>query len=142
MPIILHTETEALPEQTELEVGRYRDEFQLQIDKDVEALKLATAKAGWPDPDPKKLFHRYVVGSDDKAALKSVIRRAGTLLKVDPEFYKDAKTEAGHVVVKFHVTRKVDKDGKPVKDDTLNADGSPKTADTPKPAPPKAGPAK
>ena len=126
MSITLHTEAEELPDQTELVAGRERDAFQLQVDKDVNALKIATARAGWSDPDPRRLFHRYVVGSDDKAALKSVIRRAGTLHKVEAVFYKDAKTEAGHVVVKFHVTRKLDKDGKPVKDDTLNKDGTPK----------------
>lgn len=128
MAITLHTEPQELPEQTELAAGRERDEFQLQVDKDVETLKIATARAGWPSPDPKKLFHRYVVGADDKAAVKAVIRRAGTLHKVEAQFYKDAKTEAGHIVVKFHVTRKLDKDGKPVKDDTLNKDGSPKPA--------------
>lgn len=126
MPITLHTDPEELPEQTELAIGRERDEFQLQVDKDVETLKMATARAGWPAPDPKKLYHRYVAGSDDKAALKAVIRRAGTMHKVEAQFYKDAKTEAGHVVVKFHVTRKLDKDNKPVKDDTLNKDGTPK----------------
>jgi hypothetical protein len=139
MAITLHTEiTEELPEQTELEIGRFRDEFQLQVDKDVEALKVATATAKWPAHDPAKLFHRYVVGADDKAALKGVIRRAATLHKVVPAFYKDGKTEAGHIVVKFHVDRKpVLKDGEPVKkdgkivyveDDTLNKDGTPKAA--------------
>jgi hypothetical protein len=136
MAITLHTEpVETLPEQTDLAEGRYRDEFQLQVDKDVQNLKLATAKAGWPDPDPAKHFHRYVVGADDKAALKAVIRRAATLLRVEPQFYKDAKTEAGHIVVKFHLARKVGKDDKPVPDDTLNADGSPKVPDVPKPGP-------
>jgi hypothetical protein len=135
MAITLHTVTdEAIPEQTDLEVGRYRDEFQQMVDKDVATLKHKTATAGWPDPDPKKLFQRYVVGPDDAGSLKAVIRRAGTLHKVDPEFYKNAKTEAGHVAIKFHVTRKVDKDGKPVADDTLTADGKP----TPPAAPPKA----
>ncbi len=129
MAITLHTEpVETLPEQTDLVEGRYRDEFQLAVDKDVQTLKTATAKAGWPDPDPRRRFHRYVVGADDKGALKAVIRRAGTLLKVEPQFYKDAKTEAGHIVVKFHVARKVDKDGKPVEDDTLDKDGKPKPA--------------
>lgn len=71
MPAItLHTDVTELPEQTELEIGRFRDEFQLMIDKDVADLKLATAKAGWPDPDPTKLFTFYVVGKDDMAALK------------------------------------------------------------------------
>ena len=126
MAITLHTDTEELPEQTELAAGRERDAFQLQVDKDVKVLKIATARAGWPAPKPTVLFHRYVVGSADKAALKSVIRRAGTLHKVEAQFYKDAKTEAGHVVIKFHVTRKLDKDNKPVKDDTLNKDGTPK----------------
>lgn len=127
MPAItLHTDVTELPEQTELEIGRFRDEFQLMIDKDVADLKLATAKAGWPDPDPTKLFTFYVVGKDDMAALKGVIRRACTLFKVEPEFYKNKTTEAGHVVVKFHVTRKLDKDNKPVKDDTLTDDGKPK----------------
>jgi hypothetical protein len=128
MPITLHTEeTEAaLPEQTELAAGRVRDTFQLAVDKDVEALKLATAKARWPEPDPSRLFHRYVVGSDDKGEMKSVIRRACTLHKVEAVFYKEAKTEAGHIVIKFHVSRKLDKDNKPVKDDTLRADGTPK----------------
>jgi hypothetical protein len=125
MPITLHTENvKELPEQDELVAGRERDEFQRQIDKDVHDLKVSTAKAGWPDPDPKRLFHRYVVGADDKAAFKAVLRRAGVLHRVDLVWYKDAKTEAGHIVIKFHVTRKVDKDGKPVADEELNADGS------------------
>jgi hypothetical protein len=128
MPITLHTDTAELPEQTELVAGRERDDFQQAIDKDVATLKTATAKAGWPATNPGKLFHRYVVGADDKSALKTVIRRAGTLHRVEAQFYKDAKTEAGHIVVKFHVTRKTDKDGKPVADPTLNADGTPKTA--------------
>jgi hypothetical protein len=126
MAITLHTLAPTdLPEQTELEVGRFRDEFQVQVDRDVASLKARTAKAGWPDPDPKEHFHRYVVGKDDAVALKGIIRRAGTLYKVEPEFYKNATTEAGHVVVKFHVQRKTDKEGKFVKDDTLTADGKP-----------------
>jgi hypothetical protein len=130
MPITLHTDVTDLPEQTELAAdARIRDEFQVSVDGDVETLKMATAKAGWPKPDPKRLFHRYVVGSDDRAALKGVIRRATVLHKVEADFYKDAKTEAGHYVVKFHVSRKLDKDGKPVKDESLNADGSPKPAE-------------
>jgi hypothetical protein len=128
MPITLHTEeTEVLPEQTELAAGRVRDEFQLDVDKDVEVLKLATAKARWPEPDPERFYHRYVVGSDDKGEMKSVIRRACTLHKVEAVFYKEAKTEAGHIVIKFHVARKLDKDNKPVKDDTLRPDGTPKS---------------
>jgi phosphoribosylpyrophosphate synthetase len=127
MPITLHTEEAVeIPEQTELAIGRERDEFQQATDKDVEALKLATAKARWPKHDPAKLFHRYVVGSDDKGAMKSVIRRAATLHHLEAVFYKEARTEAGHVVIKFHVARKLDKDGKPVKDESLKADGSPK----------------
>jgi hypothetical protein len=136
MAITLHTDdVKDLPEQIELIAGRERDEFQQMIDKDVHALKVSTAKAGWPTPDPKRFFHRYVVAADDKGALKAVIRRAGVLHKVEPVWYKDAKTEGGHVVVKFHLARKLDKDGKPVADDTLNADGSPKAA----PAAPKPG---
>jgi hypothetical protein len=126
MAITLHTDVTELPEQTEEEVGRFRDEFQQSIDKDVHALKLATAKAKWPEHDPKKLFHRYVVSTDDMAALKAVIRRAASLHKVEASFYKNAKTEAGHTVVKFHVDRKVDKDGKFAKDESLNDDGTPK----------------
>jgi hypothetical protein len=125
MPITLHTEVEELPIQTDLVVGRYRDPFQLQIDADVESLKTSTAKAGWPDPDPGKLFQRYVVDKNDASPLKEVIRRACTLHKVTMEAYKDAKTEAGLIVIKFHVTRKTDKDGKPVSDDTLDKDGKP-----------------
>jgi hypothetical protein len=126
MAITLHTDVADLPEQTELIAGHERDEFQLAVDKDVTALKLATAKAHWPKSDPKRLFHRYVVGADDVNALKGVIRRSGTLLKVEPQFYKNAKTEGGHIVVKFHVARRTDKDGKPVKDAALNEDGTPK----------------
>jgi hypothetical protein len=130
MAITLHTDVQdKLPEQTELAAdARVRDEFQQQIDKDVEKLKLATAKAGWPKADPAKLYHRYVVGADDRAALKGVIRRSAILHKVEAVFYKDVKTEAGHMVVKFHVARKLDKNGKPVADDTLNGDGTPKVA--------------
>jgi hypothetical protein len=126
MAITLHTDVTEVPEQTELEQGRHRDDFQKAIDKDVETLKLATAKAKWPEPDPRKLFHRYVVDADDKVALKSVIRRAATLHKVEAQFYKDAKTEAGHLAVKFHLARKLGSDGKPVADETLNEDGTPK----------------
>jgi hypothetical protein len=139
MPITLHTDVKELPEQTELAAGHVRDDFQKQIDADVAKLKLATATAGWPEPDPKRLFHRYVVGKDDRAALKSVIRRAGTFHKVEAQFYKDVSTEAGHIVVKFHITRKLTKDGKPVADDTLTADGKPVP---PAPKAPPAPPAK
>jgi hypothetical protein len=116
MAITLHTDvpTEALPDQTELSASRERDEFQQARDADVLTLAKATAKSNWPDPDPKRLYHRYVVGADDRAALKAVIRRAATLHKVEAVFYKDAKTEAGHFVTKFHVVRKLDKDGKPI----------------------------
>lgn len=143
MAITLHTDTE-LPEQTELAQPHIRDEFQQSVDKDVEALKMKTATANWPDPDPSKLFHRFVVAADDRADLKAIIRRSAVLHKVEPLFYKDAKTEAGHMVVKFHLTRKLDKDKKPVKDDTLNDDGTPKTAPAAPaaaatPTPPKAG---
>lgn len=136
MAITLHVE-EKLPEQVDLEVGRVRDEFQLQVDKDVLALKERTAKAKWPEPDPTKLYHHYIVSSDDMAALKGVVRRACLLNKVEAIFYKNAKTEAGHIVVKFHVARKpLMKDGKEVTqngqpvyvpDDTLNDDGTWKT---------------
>jgi hypothetical protein len=126
MPITLHTDVtpDAIPEQTEEVLGHFRDEFQLTIDKDVAALKRATAKAGWPVHNPKTLFHRYVVDAKESAALKAVIRRAATFEKVTASFYKDAATAAGHAVVKFHTDRKVGSDGKFVKDDTLNADGS------------------
>jgi hypothetical protein len=127
MPITLHTTAdEVIPEQTELAAGRERDEFQQTVDRDVEALKIKTAAAGWPVVDPKQRYHRYVVGADDRAALKSVIRRAMVLNHVEAVWYKDLKTEAGHFVVKFHVARKLDKDNKPVKDDTLTVDGKPK----------------
>jgi hypothetical protein len=105
MAITLHTDTVELPEQTELVQGRHRDAFQREIDGDVLIMKHATAAAGWPEPDPTKHFLRYVVGPDDATEMKSVIRRAATLHKLDPQFYKDGKTEAGHVVIKFHVTR-------------------------------------
>ena len=51
MAITLHTDTqEKLPEQTELAAdSRIRDDFQKQIDRDVETLKTATAKAAWPE---------------------------------------------------------------------------------------------
>lgn len=131
MAITLHTDTqEKLPEQTELAAdSRIRDDFQKQIDRDVETLKTATAKAAWPEHVPAKLYHRYVVGGDDRGALKSVIRRAAILHRVEAVFYRDAKTEAGHYAVKFHVVRKLGKDGKPVEDATLNTDGSPKAAE-------------
>lgn len=126
MAITLHTTETELPEQTEEEVGRYRDEFQQQVDADTAALKHKTATAGWPAHDPKKLFNRYVVGKEDVGELKRVVRRAATLHKVEPSFYKNATTEAGHVVVKFHTDRKRDGDGKFVKDDTLDDNGKPK----------------
>jgi hypothetical protein len=125
MAITLHTDTATLPEQTDLEVGRTRDEFQLKVDKDVEALKNKTANAAWPAFDPAKLFQRYVVGADEKTALRGVIRRAAILHKVEAAFYKDGKTEAGHAVVKFHLSRKLDKDNKPVADTSLDSDGKP-----------------
>jgi hypothetical protein len=136
MAITLHTEVPVttLPEQTELMAGRERDDFQKRVDRDVAKLKVATAKAGWPAADPSKLFERYVVDAADKAALNAVVRRAGTLHKVEILFYKAVKTEAGHLVVKFHVARKLGTDGKPVKDDTLNADGTPKNSAAPQPA--------
>src|SRR5271154_3463847 len=125
MPITLHTDVAEIPEQTELVAGRERDDFQLAVDKDVAGLKHATAAAGWPATDPTKHFQRYVVGADDTGALKAVIRRAAVLHKVEALFYKNAKTEAGHIVVKFHVARKLDKDSKPVADETLDANGKP-----------------
>jgi hypothetical protein len=128
MPITLHTDNVELPEQTELVVGRFRDEFQLSVDADVLILKAATATAGWPEHDPTKLFHRYVVGADDVSAMKGIVRRACTLNRVEADFYKDAKTEAGHVSIKFHVSRKLDKDNKPVTDAALDADGKPTKA--------------
>ena len=128
MAITLHTDDEEAPEQSELLAGRDRDDFQQSVDADVLKLKTATAKAKWPQHDPAKLFHRYVVGADDVAGLKSAIRRAGTLHKVEGVFYKNAKTTAGHVSVKFHVARALDKDGKPKADDTLNEDGTPKAS--------------
>ena len=128
MAITLHTENVELPEQTELVQGRHRDEFQRMIDGDVLILKHATAAGGWAAHEPTKLFERYVVGPDDVTPLKEVIRRAATLHKVNADFYKDAKTEAGHVAVKFHVSRRTDKDEKPVADSSLDADGKPTKA--------------
>lgn len=123
--ITLHTDTIELPEQTELVVGRHRDDFQQAVDGDVLILKAATAAAGWPEHEATKLFHRYVVSAEDTSAMKAVIRRACTLARVEADFYKDAKTEAGHAVIKFHVSRKLDKDNKPVTDASLDADGKP-----------------
>lgn len=128
MAITLHTDTVELPEQTELVIGRHRDDFQLAVDGDVLILKAATAAAGWGEQDPTKLFHRYVVGAEDATAMKGIIRRACNLNKVEADFYKDAKTEAGHSVIKFHVSRKLDKDNKPVVDPSLDADGKPTKA--------------
>lgn len=126
MPIQLVTEDPAaIPAQTELSAGHERDDFQREVDSHVGALKIATAKAGWPQPEPTKHFRRYVVAPEDKAALKGVIRRACTLHKVEAVFYKDVKTAAGHVAVKFHVARKLDKNGKPVADSTLDRNGTP-----------------
>lgn len=130
MPITLHTEAAILaklPEQDELMLGRSRDDFQKQVDRDVELLKIVTARAGWPEPGTKGMpFHRYVVGKDDKAELNAVIRRAGTLHKVEIDFFKPVTTEGGHVAIKFNVSRKLDKDDKPVKDDTLHDNGKSK----------------
>src|SRR5262245_41041517 len=123
MPITLHDTTDVeLPVQDKLVQGRHRDEFQLQIDSDVRTLKHNTATAGWPEPDPTRLFQRYAVDKDDVSGIKAVIRRACTLLKVEADFYTDAKTPEGYVLVKFHVSRKTDKDGKPVPDNSLNED--------------------
>lgn len=129
--ITLHTAdakvAEALAKATDLQAGRTRDEFQVKVDGDVRTLKADTAKAGWPEPGLEATpFHYYVVGKDDKAELNGVIRRAGTLHKVEIDFFKPVTTEAGHVIVKFNVSRKLDKDDKPVKDESLNDDGSPK----------------
>jgi hypothetical protein len=128
MAITLHTDTVEVPEQTELVVGRFRDEFQLSVDGDVLILKAATAAAGWPEHDATRLFQRYIVGADDTTPMKAVIRRACTYARVEADFYKDAKTEAGHVAIKFHVSRKLDKDNKPVTDASLDADGKPTKA--------------
>jgi hypothetical protein len=128
MAITLHTEPQELPEQTERVVGRHRDEFQKDVDGDILILKHATAVAGWPEQEATKLFHRYVVGADDATDMKGVIRRACTLHRVEADFYKDAKTPAGHMSVKFHVSRKLDKDEKPVTDASLDADGKPTKA--------------
>lgn len=105
-PVALISDVAEVPEQTEFAQGRTRDEFQQKIDREVGHLAENTAKAGWPAPHPGRLFGRYVVAKDDVAALKQVIRRAATLHKVGLLFYKDATTEAGHKVVKFHVKQK------------------------------------
>lgn len=131
MAITLHTDAkvlETIPEQDELMAGRSRDDFQRQVDRDVELLKIKTARAGWPEAGTKTApFHRYVVGKNDKAELNGIIRRAATLHKLEADFFKPVTTEAGYVAVKFNVSRKLDKDEKPVKDDTLDTNGKSKS---------------
>jgi hypothetical protein len=82
--------------------SRDRDETQVALDGQVKTLAEAWNAAGKPGPEsaPKKA---YVVASGDVSGLKQMIRRACSLHKVAPAFFKDVKREDGNTRVKFTV---------------------------------------
>jgi hypothetical protein len=87
-----------------------RDDFQLQIDKDVAALKERWEKAGKPEPGPKAPFHAYGVEKDDRVEIKRNVRRAAGLAKVDAIFHTDAETPEGLWQVKFNLKPQTEKE--------------------------------
>jgi hypothetical protein len=89
--------------QEELSTGRSRerDETQVMIDGIYGELVAEWDKAGKPEPGKGNPFRRLAVAKADVSELKSMIRRAATLHKVAPVYWKDAKNDDGTVTVKF-----------------------------------------
>lgn len=76
-----------------------RDEFQQHIDGIVQKVVKDWHDKGQKSPD-KAPFVRLTVAKTDVADLKSAIRRAFTLHKHAPVFFKDAVGKDGNVTVK------------------------------------------
>lgn len=128
MGIQLHTDVPEVPQTTVRTRTTDRDEFQVKIDKEFQALVVKTAQVKWPNAGTVKApYDRYVVAKTDRGEIKDTIRRAGRLYvitktnqlelksKVDvsdrlcelaPVFYTDAPTgKDGLYQVKYNVTR-------------------------------------
>lgn len=106
--------------------SRERDETQVMIDGIYGELVAEWDKAGKPEPGKSNPFRRLAVAKADVSELKSMIRRAATLHKVAPVYWKDAKNDDGTVTVKF---------GAQVIPPKPNANGA--AAETPTPAQPE-----
>lgn len=76
-----------------------RDDFQKHIDGIIGGVVKDWHDKGRKSPD-KAPFARFTVAKTDVADMKSVIRRAFTLHKHAPVFYKDAVGQDGNVTVK------------------------------------------
>jgi hypothetical protein len=107
MPINLMPETE-VPDTDELSTGRNhdRDDFQKQIDADVAQLVKLWDEQHNPEVGAGAPTKRYVVSTDDRAAMRKVIDRAFTLAshdrtpKIGAGWYL-AKTNGSTVALKF-----------------------------------------
>lgn len=102
---ISFTETPETVEDTQSDLAvnrkRDRDETQVALDSVVKAMVEAWEAAGKPDPAdaPRK---RFTVPTKDRSAFKAMIRRATTLHKVAPVWYKDVASGTS-TTVKFTI---------------------------------------
>ena len=102
---ITFNETPETVEDTQTEIAsgrsRERDETQVALDTVVGAMVKEWESNGKPGPAdaPRK---RYTVLTADKSAFKGMIRRATTLHKVSPVWYKDVKS-GDKTTIKFTI---------------------------------------
>lgn len=105
MPITFN-ETPETVEDTQNEVAsgrsRERDETQLSLDNIVKAMVAEWTSKGKPTPENGAPRKRFTVPTKDRSAFKNMIRRATTLHKVTPMWYKDVKS-GDNTTVKFAI---------------------------------------
>lgn len=127
-------------DQTEVKPPRAtdRDEDQIQIDGFVAELATSWQAAGKPKQESAP-WRKLIVSKTDVSATKNMIRRACTLAKVSPLYWKDATRPDGRISVKFTVT-----DPPPRKEKKNAANGAataPAAPAAPAATAPKPGPA-
>jgi hypothetical protein len=80
-----------------------RDEDQQEVDKLTEPLVKSWRDAGQPKQEASP-WRKLVVAKTDVSAVKSMIRRACTLYKTVPLYWKDVTRPDGRVSIKYTVT--------------------------------------
>jgi hypothetical protein len=103
---ITFSETPETVEDTQTEIAsgrsRERDETQQALDALVAAMVKEWESNGKPTAENGAPRKRFTVPTADKSAFKSMIRRATTLAKVAPIWYKDVKS-GDNTTVKFSI---------------------------------------
>lgn len=145
---ISFTETPETVEDTQSDLAvnrkRDRDETQVALDTLVKAMVEVWETAGKPGPAeaPRK---RFTVPTKDRSAFKAMIRRATTLHKVAPVWYKDVASGT-NTTVKFTIgpapVRETKADAGPAADAAITAahrEGTAPSAPAPAPQPQSEG---